>query len=135
MTKSNHSKTLPIVAATISRFIEGGFGSAASGIVSAVMSGLPGVIAVAFIRLPAPSDIYSPKVRADIPRFRVVTGTLAHSREEAKTNHASRGQLTCTADFAAILTGIDLLFPAVIPCLLSLFYQAFIRSLSSALRH
>src|SRR6202048_1755944 len=54
MTRSNHSKTLPIVAAAISRFIEGGFGSAAAGNVSAVMSGLPGVMVAAFIRLPGP---------------------------------------------------------------------------------
>jgi len=35
---------LPIVAATISRFIEGVFGSAAASNVSAVISGLPDVV-------------------------------------------------------------------------------------------
>src|ERR1700730_12171281 len=83
MTKSNHSNTLPIVAATISRFIEGGFGSAELVIVSAVRPGRPGVIVVAFIHLPALSAIL-PRGSSRHPRFPGVAGSLAHSRDRGK---------------------------------------------------
>src|SRR5271155_30849 len=44
MTKSNHSKMLPIVAATISRRIDGCFGSTPACNVSAVIFGLQDVV-------------------------------------------------------------------------------------------
>src|ERR1700730_2012572 len=92
MTKSNHSNTLPIVAATISRFIEGGFGSTESGIVSAVISFLPGVIVVTFIREPAASG-YFPEARGGIPDFRVLRAAWPIRGAEAKTNHTESAEL------------------------------------------
>jgi len=57
--------------------------------VSAVISGLPVVIVVAFIRLPARFDILQ-KGSSRRPRLRVVEGSLAHSGEGGKDNHAAR---------------------------------------------
>src|ERR1700730_8054403 len=45
---------------------------------------LPGVIVVAFIRLPAPSDILH-KGSSRHPRFRAVAGSLTHSRRLRQT--------------------------------------------------
>src|SRR5205807_4664164 len=79
--KSNHSNTLPIVAATISRLIEGGFGSTAAVNVSAVISGLPcRVRNAAFIRQSAHSDKSHRGASRHSPDSEWLLGSFAHPR-------------------------------------------------------
>src|SRR5208337_4806424 len=72
----------------------------AAGNASAVMSGLPGMIVVASIRLPAPSGILH-EGRADIPGSGWLQVAWPIRGSEAKTNHAACGWLAFTDAFCA----------------------------------